>query len=41
MLDSDGNGRITKDDIAQVFKNSPDINDEVLNEIMNEADESG
>lgn len=26
MLDMDGNGRITKEDLKQVFKNSPDLN---------------
>jgi Ca2+-binding EF-hand superfamily protein len=34
MLDMDGNGRITKEDLEQVFKNSPNIDDTVLTEMM-------
>lgn len=42
MLDMDGNGRITKEDLKQVFKNSPDINnDEMVSEMIEEADERG
>ncbi len=42
MLDMDGNGRITAEDLKQVFKNSPDINnDEMVNEMIEEADERG
>eukprot|EP00350_Pseudokeronopsis_sp_OXSARD2_P007271 CAMPEP_0170554530 /NCGR_PEP_ID=MMETSP0211-20121228/12384_1 /TAXON_ID=311385 /ORGANISM="Pseudokeronopsis sp., Strain OXSARD2" /LENGTH=76 /DNA_ID=CAMNT_0010863657 /DNA_START=1452 /DNA_END=1679 /DNA_ORIENTATION=+ len=39
MLDRDGNGRITKDDLAEVFKNSPEIGSDVLDEMIAEADE--
>jgi len=42
MLDMDGNGRITKEDLRQVFKNSPEINqEEMVCEMMEEADEKG
>ena len=41
MLDMDGNGRITKEDLAQVFKNSSNFNEEVINEMIQEADEKG
>lgn len=40
MFDKDANGRITKSDLAEVFKNSPDINDEALDQIIAEADET-
>lgn len=38
MLDMDGNGRITKSDLEKVFKNSADMNNEILDEMMMEAD---
>eukprot|EP00347_Sterkiella_histriomuscorum_P016451 403353126 len=42
MLDMDGNGRITKEDLQQVFKGSPEINqDQMLDEMIQEADEKG
>ena len=41
MLDRDGNGRITKEDLEEVFKNSPTFNAEVINEMIQEADEKG
>ena len=41
MLDKDGNGRITVDDLEKVFKGSPEINDEILREMIEEGDENG
>ena len=42
MLDMDGNGRITKEDLEKVFRNSPDINqDEMISEMIEEADDRG
>jgi Ca2+-binding EF-hand superfamily protein len=41
ILDMDGNGRITKEDLALVFKNSQGIDNEVLEEMVAEADELG
>ena len=41
MLDMDGNGRITKSDLAEVFQNSTKINDMILTEMIEEADEKG
>mmetsp|Transcript_15499 Transcript_15499/g.11279 ORF Transcript_15499/g.11279 Transcript_15499/m.11279 type:complete len:107 (+) Transcript_15499:767-1087(+) len=41
MLDRDGNGRITKEDLAEVFKGSSEIGQEVLEEMMAEADDEG
>lgn len=39
MLDLDGNGRITKSDLCKVFKDSPNINEDDLSEIISEADQ--
>lgn len=41
MLDLDGNGRITKSDLCKVFKDSPNINEDDLSEIISEADQQG
>ena len=42
MLDADGNGRITKGDLQQVFRNGPDLaQEEMLSDMIEEAAERG